>query len=83
MTRTEYRRLIEYRVNYINERLGTKYTTDYVAHYGGWAMYEVDQETGGHYRNVLGFDVRKSNAEMLNYVDGIFQLLCFYKLKKE
>ena len=83
MTRTEYRKLIEYRVNYINKRLGTKYETDYSAHYGGWAMYEIDPETGGHYRNVLGFDYRKSNAEMLNYVDGIFQLLSFYKLKNE
>lgn len=82
MTRKEYRELIEYRVNYINKRLGTKYTTNYVAHYGGWAMYEVDPETGGHCRNVLGFDCRKSNAEMLNYLDGIFQLLCHYVIEQ-
>lgn len=83
MTHTEYRELIKFRVNDINKKLGTKYTTDYVSHYGGWAMYEVDQETGGHYRNVLGFDVRKSNAEMLNYVDGIFELLCHYEVKQK
>lgn len=83
MTRTEYKKLIEYRVDFINKKLGTKYTTDYVSHYGGWTMYEVDLETGGHHRNVLGFDCRKSNAEMLNYVDGIFELLCHYDVKQK
>ena len=82
MTRTEYRRLIEYRVNYINERLGTKYEIEYASQYGGWNMYE-EAEGGGRHRGVLGFNGRKSSAEMLNYLDGIFQLLCFYKLKKE
>lgn len=80
MTRKEYRKLIGYRVNYINERLGTKYIPDYASHYGGWAMYEIDQETGATKRNVLGFDCRKSHAEMLNYVDGIFELLCHYEV---
>ena len=83
MTRKEYRELIEYRVDYINKRLGTKYTTDYASCYGGWAMCEVDTETGGHYRNALGFDCRKSNAEMLNYVDGIYELLCHYDIKQK
>lgn len=83
MTRTEYRELIKYRVDFINKKLGTKYTTDYVSHYGGWSMYEIDPESGGHHRNLLGFDCRKSNAEMLNYVDGIFELLCHYDVKQK
>ena len=83
MINTEYRRLIEYRVNYINDRLGTKYKLDYAAHYGGWAMYEIDPENGGSHRNVLSFDYRKSNAEMPNYVDGIFELLCHYDVKQK
>lgn len=83
MTRTEYRELIKFRVDFINKKLGTKYTTDYVSHYGGWSMYEIYPENGGHYRNLLGFDCRKSNAEMLNYVDGIFELLNHYDVKQK
>lgn len=83
MTKKEYRQLIEFRVDSINKKLGTKYTTDYVSHYGGWAMYEIDPETDGTMRKELGFYVRKSSTEMLNYVDGIFQLLSFYELKNE
>lgn len=78
MTRTEYRKLIEYRVAFINKKLGTKYHADYCSIYGGWSMYEIDPESGATYRNRLGFDCRKSSKEMLAYVDGIFELLCHY-----
>lgn len=77
MTKKEYRELIEYRVNYINRMLGTKYEISYAAQYGGWNMYEI-AEGGGQHRSCLGFNGRKSSAEMLNYVDGIFELLCHY-----
>lgn len=83
MTKKEYRQLIEYRVDYINKRLGTDYRISYVSQYGGWNMYEVWDDGQAHHRGVLGFDCRKSNAEMLNYVDGIFQLLCHYDVKQK
>jgi hypothetical protein len=83
MTKKEYRQLIEYRVDFINKKLGTKYHADYCSIYGGWSMYEIDPESGATYRNSLGFDCRKSNAEMLNYVDGIFELLCHYDVKQK
>lgn len=79
MTRTEYKKLIEYRVDFINKKLGTDYTTDYVSHYGGWNMYLASTNM----RDALGFDCRKSHAEMLNYVDGIFELLCHYDVKQK
>jgi hypothetical protein len=80
MTQKKYRELIEYRVAFINKKLGTKYHADYCSVYGGWSMYEIDPESGAPYRNCLGFDCRKSNAEMLNYVDGNFELLCHYEV---
>lgn len=83
MTRTEYKKLIEYRVNFINKKLGTNYQISYVSQYGGWNMYEVWDKSGDNHRGVLGFDCRKSNAEMLNYVDGIFELLCHYDVEQK
>lgn len=83
MTRKEYRELIEYRVNFINKKLGTDYQISYASQYGGWNMYEVWDEGAAHHRGLLGFDVRKSNAEMLNYVDGIFELLSHYEVKQK
>ena len=82
MTRTEYRKLIEYRVAFINKELGTNYEISYAPQYGGWNMYE-NSDGGGHRRSLLGFDGRKSSAEMLNYVDGIFELLCHYDVKQK
>lgn len=81
-TRQNYRKLIEYRVNYINEKIGTKYYADYQSVYGGWNLYLVDEHNGGHYRGTIGFDCRKTNAEMLAYVDGIYELLNHYEIKK-
>lgn len=83
MTRTEYRELIEYRVYFINKKLGTNYKISYVSQYGGWNMYEVLDDGQAHQRGFLGFDCRKSNAEMLNYVDGIFELLYHYDVKQK
>jgi hypothetical protein len=76
MTSTEYRKLIEYRVDFINKKLGTDYKADYVSHFGGWNMYLASTNK----RGAIGFDCRKSNEEMLNYVDGIFELLCHYEI---
>lgn len=78
MTRTEYMKLIEYRVNFINKKLGTNYQINYSSVYGGWNMYEIWDEGAARHRGLLGFDVRKSSAEMLAYVDGIFELLSHY-----
>ena len=80
MTTKRTKELIEYRIEFINTKLGTNYKTDYVSHYGGWNLYEV-LPSGGHSRGFIGFDERKSNAEMLNYVDGIYNMLCFYKVE--
>jgi hypothetical protein len=81
-TRQNYRKLIEYRVNYINKKLGIKYHADYCSIYGGWNLYLIDKECGGQYRGPIGFDARKSSAEMLAYVDGIYELLNNYEIKK-
>lgn len=81
--RLNYKELIKFRVNYINEKLGTNYTTDYAAHYGGWSMYTVDPESGAHYCGPIGTRLRKSNREMLEYLDGIFQLLSFYNVTRK
>ena len=83
MTRTEYRKLIEYRVEFINKKLGTDYRISYASQCGGWNMYEIWDEGMAHHRGDLGFDCRKSNAEMLNYVDGIYELLNFYEVKQK
>ena len=83
MTRTEYKKLIEYRVDFINKKLGSEYQINYSSVYGGWDMYEIWDEGMAHHRGALGFDCRKSNAEMLNYVDGIFELLCHYDVKQK
>lgn len=80
MTRTEYKKLIEYRVDFINKKLGTNYHADYCSVYGGWSMYEIIPESGATYRNKLGFDCRKSSKEMLAYVDGIYELLNNYEV---
>lgn len=79
MAKKEYKQLIDYRVNFINKKLGTNYETNYAPQYGGWNMSEV-KEGGKTYRGNLGFDLRKSNAEMLAYVDGIYELLCHYQV---
>lgn len=73
--------LIEYRVNHINNKLGTKYQVEYVGHYGGWEMFMYGKRMS-HRRGALGFDVRKSNEEMLAYVDGIYELLNHYEVVK-
>lgn len=80
MTHKEYRELIEYRVRFINKKLGTNYQINYSSCYGGWNMYEIRDEGAAQHRGLLGFDGRKSNAEMLNYVDGIFELLSYYEV---
>lgn len=80
MTRTEYRKLIEYRVDFINKKLGTNYHADYCSIYGGWSLYMIDEKQRQH-SGVIGFACRKSSAEMLNYVDGIFELLCHYDVE--
>lgn len=82
MARENYKRLIEYRLNAINERLGTNYQTDYSSVYGGWNLYVVDKNNGGHFRSTLGFDARKSSAEMLAYLSGIYNLLLGYKVER-
>lgn len=82
MARENYKRLIEFRLNAINERLGTNYQTDYVSHYGGWNLYVVDKDNGGHFRSTLGFDTRKSSSEMLAYLSGIYNLLLGYKVER-
>lgn len=80
MARKNYESLIGNRIEFINSKLGTNYKTDYAKQYGGWNMYEV-LNGGGHTRGKLGFDCRKSNVEMLAYVDGIYNLLCYYSVK--
>lgn len=77
MASKNYGKLINYRIEFINKKLGTNYKTDYAKQYGGWNLYEV-KNGGGHTRGNLGFDYRKSNVEMLAYVDGIYNLLCYY-----
>ena len=80
MATKNYRELIEYRVNFINKKLGTNYQISYASQYGGWNMYEIWDEGMAHHCGALGFDYRKSNVEMLAYVDGVYNLLCHYNV---
>ena len=74
MARKNYRFLIEARIEWINGILGTNYAATYAPHYGGWDMYLTGSK-GYAGRGTLGFDYRKSNAEMLAYVDGCYTAL--------
>ena len=78
MTRKRYQELIEYRLDFLNKKLGTNYKISYRPQYG-WDMYEI-VGTSGQSTGKLGFDYRKSNAEMLNYLDGIMNVLTYYKV---
>lgn len=80
MTKKQYQNCIEYRVNFINEKLGTKYKAEYNDSYGGWNLYLIREE-GGVTRGTIGFDGRKSNREFLAYVDGIYNLLSNYNVE--
>ena len=81
MKKDDYKKLIEGRVNSINEIFDTNYQADYTAHYGGWNLFIVG-ENGGHSRGYIGFDYRKSNTEMLNYLDGILAGIHFWRMTK-
>lgn len=82
MTRKDYKELIEYRIHVINETLGTNYQATYLTQYGGWELYEKIK-LGAHARGYLGFDSIKSSSEMLAYLEGIFNLLTFYKVESK
>ena len=78
----DFQRLIEYRIDFINKKLGTNYTTDYCTQYGGYNLYYVEGDSSAHRRGPLGFDARLSAKEMLAYVDGIYNLLSVYSINK-
>lgn len=74
MARKNYRLLIEARIKWINDILGTNYIATYDCYYCGWDMYLTGPK-GYAGRGALGFDYRKSSAEMLAYVDGCYTAL--------
>lgn len=76
--KTNYKNIIESKLNAINGALGTDYTANYNSYYGGWAMYEH----GTHEASTLGFDLRKSNAEFLAYLNGIQHALYHLEIAK-
>ena len=82
MTFKEYKELIEYRVNFINKKLGTNYYADYCSIYGGWNLNIIDVRHQ-RYTGILGFELRKSSAEMLSYISGIYELLCHYDVEQK
>lgn len=55
----------------LNKILGTDYKTDFASHYGGWNMYMVDHNNGGHYKSQFGFDYRKTTKEFYWYLCSI------------
>lgn len=70
MNHAMYKRFIQMKIDWINHRLGTAYKTNFCSFYGGWNLYEVTEQ-GGHFRGEMGFDYRKSSAEMLAYLEGV------------
>ncbi len=72
-TLKEWRRLLEFRVGVINKHTGSDYKIDYCGHYGGWEMYVVNKENGGHGRGRFGFDVRMKSPEFYAYLEGIIK----------
>lgn len=82
MKTSEYKRLIEYRVKSINEIMGTDYHAHYAPQYGGWNLFLIDAESGANFRGYIGFDFRKSNACMLDYLDGILAGIHFWRMTK-
>ena len=61
---------IQRQIDALNEVLGTNYRTDYSPYYGGYNLYVVTNG-GGHNRDYLGFDDRKSAKEMSAYLGGL------------
>lgn len=82
-TAKEYRYLIEYRVNALREYTGTPYQVNYCPMYGGWNLYYVKDGETGHTRGKFGFDIRKSNTEMLNYLNGILDVFNYYNVTEK
>lgn len=76
MRKTKLDSYIQYRVTAISNITGEKYETNYASQYGGYNMY-IRLENGGERRGVFGFDLRKSQKEMAEYVDGIYTALCW------
>ena len=66
--------LIIYRIDEINKFLSTNYQTDNCPQYGGYNLYKIGDD-GASYRGPIGFDLRKSPKQMLEYVDGIYKLI--------
>lgn len=78
MKHSDYKLLIEKRIEWINDILGTEYRTDFVSFYGGWNLY-IRDVNGGHSHGKYGFDYRKSNKEMVAYLDGLWMGLTYGK----
>lgn len=78
MKHSDYKLLIEKRIEWINDILGTEYRTDFVSFYGGWNLY-IRNKNGGHERGRYGFDYRKSSEAMVAYLDGLWMGLTYGK----
>lgn len=70
MARSKYRKEIEELIEYLNNKTGMNYMTDYAPHYGGWNLYRLN-ERNGHCSGLYGFDYRRSNKEMVAYLRGL------------
>lgn len=74
MARSKYRKEIEELIEYLNNKTGMNYTTDYAPHYGGWNLYRLNEHSG-HCSGMYGFDYRLSNKEMVAYLRGLLVAL--------
>lgn len=74
----ETKRILECKLEIINRQLGASYILNYCEIYGGYTLYETDDNNRISYDNT-GFMYRKSSAETPSYLEGIIN--CLYALK--
>lgn len=79
--KVNYKQIINAKINAINGALGTDYHISYAPQYGGWDMYLLTEDYG-HSSGTIGFEYRKSNSEMMAYLEGIQHMLYHMEVAK-
>ena len=74
MARSKYRKEIDGLIEYLNNKTGMNYMTDYAPYYGGWNLYRLNEHSG-HSTGIYGFYTRISSKEMIAYLRGILLAL--------
>lgn len=76
MARRMTRKILEAKVEALNERLGTNYRLNYCSYYGGYAI--EDRKPGTNVpknTHLYNHGFRRSGPEMAAYLDGALHIL--------